>query len=193
MCIPCLLKEEYLPSVAPALWRDKGEKPYMPMEHAPYLVKPDNIKNEKDLTPSTAPRHDDPLSRHRLSYLNGGRGSGKTTRAIELFRQRNPLVFTPTHRLARKMRTRGVQPQTYHSFFRWSGQTEWTPERMGQIHFSCDHLGRGLHSAPPRFGNLPRLAVATRGRQPGAASPQSPEKCRTTGSASMPATMKKTR
>ena len=30
------------------------------------------------------------------------------------------------------MRARGVQAQTYHSFFRWSGQTDWTPERMGQ-------------------------------------------------------------
>ena len=51
---------------------------------------------KKDLTPSTAPRHDDPLSRHPLSNLNGGGGSGKTTWAIELFRTRNPLVFTPT-------------------------------------------------------------------------------------------------
>ncbi|MCU7879580.1 MAG: AAA family ATPase, partial [Candidatus Thiodiazotropha sp. (ex Lucinoma aequizonata)] len=79
-----------------------------------------------------APRHDDPLTRHQLSYLNGGGGSGKTTRAIELFRPRDPLVFTPTHRLAKEMRARGVKAQTYHSFFRWSGQTEWTPERMGQ-------------------------------------------------------------
>jgi len=30
------------------------------------------------------------------------------------------------------MRARGVKAQTYHSFFRCSGQTEWTPERMGQ-------------------------------------------------------------
>ena len=30
------------------------------------------------------------------------------------------------------MRARGVEAQTYHSFFRWSGQTEWTPERMGR-------------------------------------------------------------
>ena len=30
------------------------------------------------------------------------------------------------------MRARGVQAQTYHSFFRWSGQTDWTLERMGQ-------------------------------------------------------------
>ena len=39
-----------------------------------------------------------------LSYLNGGGGSGKTTRSIKLFRTRNPLVFTPTHRLAKEMR-----------------------------------------------------------------------------------------
>ncbi|MEW8689045.1 MAG: hypothetical protein AB2556_24765, partial [Candidatus Thiodiazotropha sp.] len=26
----------------------------------------------------------------------------------------------------------GAKAETYHSFFRWSGQTEWTPERMGQ-------------------------------------------------------------
>ena len=115
---------DYLPLVAPAQWRDKDEELYMPAEHAAYLAKPDYIANTKeDLSPSTAPRHDDPLSRHRLSYLSGGGGSGKTTRAIELFLQRN--------RLAKEMRARGVQAQTYHSF-RWSGQTEWTPERMGQ-------------------------------------------------------------
>ncbi|MEW8689421.1 MAG: hypothetical protein AB2556_26655 [Candidatus Thiodiazotropha sp.] len=57
----------------------------MPMEHAAYLAKLDYIKNEKDLTPRTVLRHDDPLSRHRLSYLNGGGDSGKTTPAIEHF------------------------------------------------------------------------------------------------------------
>ncbi|MEW8689343.1 MAG: AAA family ATPase [Candidatus Thiodiazotropha sp.] len=103
----------------------------MPMEHAAY-AKPDYRQQKKNLTPSTAPRHDDLLSRHRLSYLSGGGGSGKTTRAIELFRQKEPLVFTPTHLLAKEMRARGAKAQTYHSFFRWSGQTEWTPERMGQ-------------------------------------------------------------
>ncbi|MEW8686496.1 MAG: hypothetical protein AB2556_11850 [Candidatus Thiodiazotropha sp.] len=30
------------------------------------------------------------------------------------------------------MRAREAKAQTYHSFFRWSGQTEWTPERMEQ-------------------------------------------------------------
>ena len=112
MCVLCLLKEEYLSPVTPGQWQDKGEQIFMPQEHAVYLAKPDYKPTKKDLTPSTAPCHDDPLSRHRLSYLNGGGGSGKTTRAIELFRTRNPLVFTPTHRLAKEMRARSVQAQT---------------------------------------------------------------------------------
>ena len=132
MCVPRLLGVEYLPAVAPAQWRDMDEELYMPMEHAAYLAKPDYKAGKKELTPSTTPRHDDPLSRHRFSNLSGGGGSGKTTRAIKFFCQRDPLVFTPTHRLVKEMRARGVHVQTYHSFFRWSGQTEWTPERFGQ-------------------------------------------------------------
>ena len=132
MCLLCLLEEDYLPPVAPDQWRNKGEQIFMPKEHAAYFARPDSLRSNRTLPPSTAPRHDDPLSRHRLSYLNGGGGSGKTTRAIELFRTRNPLVFTPTHRLAKEMRARGVQAQTYHSFLRWGSQTDWTPQRMGQ-------------------------------------------------------------
>ncbi|MEW8688966.1 MAG: hypothetical protein AB2556_24370, partial [Candidatus Thiodiazotropha sp.] len=33
-CILCMLGEPFLPPVAPAQWRDKGEKFYIPMEHA---------------------------------------------------------------------------------------------------------------------------------------------------------------
>jgi hypothetical protein len=40
------------------------------------------------------------------------------------------IVFTPTHRLAREMKQRGVNACTYHGFFKYSGGT-WTPERMG--------------------------------------------------------------
>ena len=95
------------------------------MEHAAYLAKPDYICSEKDLTRSTAPRHDDPLTRHQVSYLNGGGGSGKTTRAIELFRTRNPLVFTPTHRLSKEaLGASGPRPITDSS--------ARAPERMGQ-------------------------------------------------------------
>ena len=152
MCVPCLLGEEYLPAVAPAQWRDKDEEHYISVEHAAYLAKPEYKAAIKDLSPSTAPRHDDPLSRHRLSYLSGGGGSSKTTRAIELFRQRDPLVFTPTHCLVKEMRARGVQAQTYHSFFRWNGRTEWTPVRLGQ-----KFIPR-VTSAPHHPGNFPRLA-----------------------------------
>ncbi|MEW8688478.1 MAG: hypothetical protein AB2556_21910, partial [Candidatus Thiodiazotropha sp.] len=132
MCVACMLGEPFLPPVAPAQWRDKGEKLYMPQEHAAYLAEPTFMATKRDLPPSYAPRHDDPLSRHALSFLNGGGGSGKTTRAIELFRQKEPLVFNPTQRLAKEMRAREAKAQTYHSFFRWSGQTEWAPERMGR-------------------------------------------------------------
>ncbi|MEW8688830.1 MAG: hypothetical protein AB2556_23680, partial [Candidatus Thiodiazotropha sp.] len=93
-------------------WRDKGEKIRMPQEHADYRTEPASVATQKDLPPSIAPHYEDPLSRHVLSYLNGGGGSGRTTRAIELFRQREPFVFTPTHRLAKEMRERGVRAQT---------------------------------------------------------------------------------
>ncbi|MEW8688329.1 MAG: hypothetical protein AB2556_21160, partial [Candidatus Thiodiazotropha sp.] len=89
LCIPCLLEEEYLPPVEPAQWRDKGEKICMPQEYADYRAEPAWVATKKNLTPSTAPRHDDPLSRNAMSYLKGGWGSVKTSRAIELFRQKD--------------------------------------------------------------------------------------------------------
>ena len=110
---------------------------------------------------STAPRYDDPLSRHRLSYLNGGGGSGKTTRAIELFRQRNPLVLTPTHRLA-KCGLGASRPDLSQLL-----PLEW-PDRIdarndgAEVRPSGDHLGRGMHGTPPSSGNLPRLARGSR-------------------------------
>ena len=109
----------------------------MPQDHAAYLPKPEFWQQTKDIPNSQAPRADDPLTTNQLSYLNGGGGSGKTTRTIELFRSRDPLVFTPTHRLAKEMRSRDVKAQTYHSFFCWSGQNDWTPERMGQKYIPC--------------------------------------------------------
>ena len=104
--------------MATAQWCDKGEKILCLLEHAAYLPKPEHWSKTKIISDSTAPSHADPLSRHSLSYLNGGGGSSKTTRAIELFRARKPLCLTPTHRLAKEMRKRGVEAQTYHSFFR---------------------------------------------------------------------------
>ncbi|MEW8688357.1 MAG: hypothetical protein AB2556_21305 [Candidatus Thiodiazotropha sp.] len=81
--------------VAPAQWRDKGEQLYMPSWHAVYLPDPEYVSQVKDVPDSTAPRYDDPLIRHQLSYLNGGGGSGKSTRAIELFRQKKKPLASP--------------------------------------------------------------------------------------------------
>ena len=116
------------------------------MEHAAYLAGPDYKATKKNLPPSAAPRHDDPLSRHRLSYLPGGGGSGKTTRSIELFRTGNPLVFTPTHRLVKEMRARGVRAQTYHSFFRYSGakHARATEEDLVLLQSKPEYLGKTL-------------------------------------------------
>ncbi|MEW8689292.1 MAG: hypothetical protein AB2556_26010, partial [Candidatus Thiodiazotropha sp.] len=106
ICNSGAILDPFFIPVAPAQWWDKGEKLYMPQDHAAYLAEPTYMATKRDLPPSTAPRHNDPLSRHALSYLNGGGGSGKTTRAIELFRQKITLVFTTTHRLAKEMRAR---------------------------------------------------------------------------------------
>ena len=120
------------PCLRPAQWREKGENLYPPDGRAEYYPKPEYIKQAKALPNCTVPRYDDPLTRHQRSYLNGGGGSGKTTRAIELVRVRPSLVLTTTQRLAKEMRARGVKAKTYHSFFRCSGKNDWTPERMGQ-------------------------------------------------------------
>ena len=53
---PLFAREEYLPAVAPAQWRDKDEELYMPVGHASYLAKPDYIvckaNTKKDLSPT---------------------------------------------------------------------------------------------------------------------------------------------
>ncbi|MEW8689023.1 MAG: hypothetical protein AB2556_24655 [Candidatus Thiodiazotropha sp.] len=120
MCAACMLGDPFLPPVALAQWPDKGEKLYMSQEHEAYLTEPSFMTTKRDLPLSTAPHHHNPLLRHVLSYLNGGGGSGKTTGAIELFCQKEPLFFTPTHLLAKEMRARGAKAQTYPSFFCWS-------------------------------------------------------------------------
>ena len=63
-----------------------------------------------------------------------------------LFCTRNPLVFTPTHRLAKEMRARGVQAQTYHSFFRYSGvkHARATKEDLVLLQSKPVYLGKTL-------------------------------------------------
>ena len=121
--------------VLPDQWREKGEKLLTPKDHAFYDAPRDQMSGSNAVK-STAPTINDPLTTHKLSYLNGGGGSGKTTRAINLFSclGKKLLILTPTHRLAKEMKARNVKAQTCHSFLRWSGcaSADWTPERMGQ-------------------------------------------------------------
>ena len=119
-------------AVAPAQWRDQDEELHMPVEHAAYLAKPDYIANtKKDPSPSTAPPRrpavEAPLELPKRWW--GQRQNHDSDRA--LLPERSPRLH-PTHRLAKQMRIRGFQAQTYHSFYRWSGKTEWTSERMRQ-------------------------------------------------------------
>ena len=126
--------------VATAIWdcpvqvmRDKGEQPNMPQEQAANLLDLEYQEQEKNLPSGTVPRFDDPLTRQQLRYLNGSSGSVKTTRVIDhISKKTNPLLFTHTHRLAKEMRATVAKAQTPASFFRWSGQAEWTTEKMGQ-------------------------------------------------------------
>ncbi|MEW8687505.1 MAG: hypothetical protein AB2556_16955 [Candidatus Thiodiazotropha sp.] len=96
--------------IVPAQWRDKGVQLYLLLWHAVYLPDPEYVSQVKDVPDSTAPRYDDPLTRHQLSYLNGGGGSGKTTRAIEFFRQKNPCLHPNPSPSQRDAGQRGEGP-----------------------------------------------------------------------------------
>ena len=128
------------------------------MEHAAYISKPDYKRQQKDMPDSTAPRYDIPLTRHQLSYLNGGSGSGKTTRAIELF---HPETHSPSHRLTAWLKrcvhegSRPDLPQLLPVLRRHRVDSRKDgPEVRPPRH----HLGRGLHRAPAHSEDFPRLA-----------------------------------
>ncbi|CAG8715499.1 1196_t:CDS:10, partial [Racocetra persica] len=74
---------------------------------------------QPDIPDSIAPTIHEPITRCRNSYLNGGGGSGKTTRAIRIFKNISMIVFTRTNALAKDFREK----------------QEWTPERMGEKKF----------------------------------------------------------
>ena len=127
------------------------------MEHAAYLAEPDCKAEKKDLTPSTAPSHDDPLSRHHLSYLSGGGGSGKTTRAIERSSSSAREIPSSSPRTIAWPKRCGPgasrpRPSTASS--------NGVARRSGRL------KGWGqkfiLHSAPPHIGDFPRLARGSR-------------------------------
>ncbi|CAG8662353.1 8747_t:CDS:1, partial [Paraglomus occultum] len=129
-------EEQEIQEIQPGQWRDKGEKIYGPVADIVYWPKDRHCESIKDIPDSTAPSIHDPITRYRNSYLNGGGGSGKTTRGIRVYQSVSMIVFTHTNALAKDFRDkRGVRAQTWHSFFRWNGVGEWTPERMGEKKF----------------------------------------------------------
>ena len=73
---------ELIQEIQPSQWRDKGEKIHGPDPNVVYLPKDRHWKSVKNIPDSNAPSIYDPITRSRVSYLNGGGGSGKTTRAI---------------------------------------------------------------------------------------------------------------
>ena len=147
----------------------------MPIDHAAYLAKPDYVSSTKGLPLRSAPRHDDPLSRHSLSYLNAGGGSSKTTRANELFARGILLSLLQPTVWRKKCGLRASRPRLSQLLpLEWPDRVDARKDGV-EVHFTCDHLGRGLHSAPPhwktsstgsRVEASKSSAVATRGSRP---------------------------
>lgn len=144
----CKLPENCIPQTRRGwcIYRRKAEEVYANcLFGIPYLstvaqAKPEYVRPVKDYSFSTAPCHNDTLYRHQLSYLNGGGGNGKTTRAIELFRQRDPLVFTRIHRLAKEMRKKRKQGLDLSQLLRmkWPG---WDGSEVHPPHvIDCDEV-----------------------------------------------------
>ncbi|CAG8788924.1 10653_t:CDS:2, partial [Racocetra persica] len=73
------------------------EKIHSPDPNVVYWPKNRHWKLIKDITESTVPSIHDPITRSQVSYLNGDGGSGKTTRAIRIFKDINMVVFTHTN------------------------------------------------------------------------------------------------
>ena len=111
--------EEKIQEIQPGQWRDKGEKIHGPDPNIVYWPKERHWESIKNISDSNAPSIHDPITRFQVSYLNGGGDSGKTTRAIRIFKDINIVVFTHTNALAKDFQNeRKVKAQTWHSFFR---------------------------------------------------------------------------
>ncbi|CAG8628717.1 23401_t:CDS:10 [Gigaspora margarita] len=134
------LEEQEIREIQPGQWRDKSEKIYGPNADIVYWPKNRHWESIKDITESTAPSIHDPITRFRVSYLNGGGDI-------------NMVVFTHTNVLAKDFQNdRKVKAQTWHSFFRWNGVGEWTPERMRKKKFPRVVI---WDEPPPFFGEMP--------------------------------------
>ncbi|CAG8796902.1 24691_t:CDS:2, partial [Racocetra persica] len=155
-------EKQEIREIQPSQWRDKGEKIYEPVTNIIYWPKNRYWESIKNIPESTAPSIHDPITRCQKLYLNGDGGSGKTMRAIRIFKNINMVVFTYTNALAKDFQEkRNVKAQTWHSFFRWNKVEEWTPERMGEKKFPQVVIWDEIiccgddAQPPPFFGEMP--------------------------------------
>ena len=161
MCVPCLLGRNTFPrspqpngvirmrsSTCP--WNMQPTSPSLIIQFAKQTQKGPLFQHR------AAPRR--PAVEAPLELPKRRRGQRQNHASDRALPPERSLVFTPTHRLAKEMRARGVQAQTYHSFFLWSGQTEWTPERMGQKFIPRLIIWDEVCTVPPPPGNFLRPA-----------------------------------
>ncbi|PKK75347.1 hypothetical protein RhiirC2_773709 [Rhizophagus irregularis] len=133
------LKEEKIREIQPGQWRDKGEKIHGPDPNVIYWPKNRHWESIKNITESTAPSIYDPITRSRVSYLNGG--------------NINMVVFTHTNALAKDFQND-----------RKNGVGKWTPERIREKKFprvviwdeKCQVICcEDDAQSPPFFGEMP--------------------------------------
>ncbi|RHZ64217.1 hypothetical protein Glove_326g94 [Diversispora epigaea] len=77
------------------------EKIYSPVINIVYWSKNRHWKSIKEILDSTTPLIHDLITKYRNSYLNGEGRSGKTTRAIRIFKDINMVILTHTNALAK--------------------------------------------------------------------------------------------
>ena len=88
-------------------WRIKNEIRRDYSKSADVPIKDNYIRGDNLSEWSNAPPISDPICRYKTIYLNGCGGSGKTTRAIELYRTRaNIIVLTLTQTSERDKTTK---------------------------------------------------------------------------------------
>ncbi|GES90819.1 hypothetical protein GLOIN_2v1848952 [Rhizophagus clarus] len=96
---------EHKPFVCAVCFREwyfrLGEKIHDPDPNVIYWPKDRHWESIKNISESIAPTIYDPITRSRISYLNGGGSSEKITRAIRIFKDINMVVFTHTNALAK--------------------------------------------------------------------------------------------
>ena len=162
ICLTCHDKATPRPpqdGIAPAQWRDKGKSLFMPMEHAAYLAKPEYKATKKDLTPSTAPRHDNPQIPTSAELPKQWRGQWQNHASDRALPYQKPPHLHPDPSSGQRDAGQGRPGPDLSQLLPLEQPNRLDAREDGtEIRSPCDHLGRGLHSAPPHSGNLPRLA-----------------------------------